>query len=61
MAKPIKRALSKRKVRCKCKCHQKAEMRKKGQQTTKNDTLGTMPVQMPRDNAVSVKVKIRKK
>ena len=60
MAKPVKRALSKRKCRCKCHVRQSVEMRKKGQQTAKNDTLPNIPMKAP-DNSVTFKVKIRKK
>lgn len=61
MARPQKRSRSKRKCTCKCHIKQSLEMRKKGQQSGKIDTLARMPAQMPRDNSVTFKVKIRKK
>lgn len=61
MGKPIKRATSKRKVKCKCKCHQSLEIRKKGQQIGKNRASDTMQVQMPRTTAPVIRVKVKKK
>lgn len=61
MGQPKKRAVSKRKVKCKCKCHQKLSIVKKGQQIGKNDTLPKAPTQMPRDNGINMRVKIRRK
>lgn len=58
MAQPKKRAVRARKCKCKCHIKETLEVRKKGQQIGKNDTLRT---QMPRDNAASIKVKIRRK
>lgn len=58
MAQPKKRATRARKCKCKCHISQSLEIRKKGQQIAKNDTLAT---QMPRDNAASIKVKIKRK
>lgn len=58
MGKPNKRSTRARKCKCKCHIKEKAKIVKKGQQIGKNDTLRT---QMPRDNAASIKVKIRRK
>ena len=59
MAKPVKRALRKRKCRCKCHVRQSVEMRRRGQQIGKNDTLSPTP--MPHSQGAVMKVKIKKK
>lgn len=59
MAQPKKRATRARKCKCKCHIKETLEVRKKGQQIGKNDTLPPTP--MPRDNAATIKVKIKRK
>lgn len=61
MAQPKKRATRARK--CKCKCHVKEtlEVRKKGQQIGKNDTLPKAPAKVYRDAGANIKIKIRRK
>lgn len=62
MGKPNKRPVRKRKCTCKCHVRQSLEMRKKGQQIAKRDTLPQAPAQtlLP-TNGVTFKVKMRKK
>jgi len=62
MAQPKKRATMARKCKCKCHISQSLEMRRRGQQIGKNDTLPKAPVQtlLP-TNGVTFKVKMRKK
>ena len=62
MAQPKKRATRARKCKCKCHISQSLEMRRRGQQMVKNDTLPQAPVQtlLP-TNGVTFKVKMRKK
>ena len=59
MAQPKKRATRARKCKCKCHIKEKAQIVKKGQQIGKNDTLPPTPT--PRDNAATIKVKIKRK
>lgn len=61
MAQPKKRAVRARKCKCKCHIKEKAQIVKKGQQIGKNDTLPKAPTQMPRDNGINMRVKIRRK
>ena len=59
MGQPKKRATRVRKCKCKCHIRQSLEMRRRGQQIGKNDTLPPTPT--PRDNAATIKVKIKRK
>ena len=40
---------------------QKAKIVKKGGQTAKKDTLPNAPTQMPRDNGINMRIKIKRK
>ena len=55
MAKPTKPKKRKRKIRIKTG----AKVVKKG--SVKNDTLPKAPAQMPRDNGLNMRIKIRRK
>jgi len=61
MAQPKKRATRARKCKCKCHIKETLEVRKKGQQIGKNDTLPKAPAKVYPENAAHIKVKIRKK
>ena len=61
MAQPQKR---KRKVRRKVRITQKARIQKKdsvSNDTLRRDTLRKAPTQMPRDNGINMRIKIRRK
>jgi len=58
MGKPIKRSTRARKCKCKCHISQSLEMRRR---ESKNDSIRKAPVQMPRDNGINMRVKIRRK
>lgn len=62
MSQPKKRAVRARKCKCKCHIKETLEVRKKGQQIGKNDTLPKAPVKtsLP-DNSATFKIKIKKK
>ena len=58
MAQPKKRATRARK--CKCKCHIKETLEVRRRES-KNDSIRKAPIQMPRDNGINMRVKIRRK
>jgi len=61
MSQPKKRSTRARKCKCKCHIKETLEVRKKGQQIGKNDTLPKAPAKVYPENAAHIKVKIRKK
>ena len=40
---------------------QKAKIVKKGERKAKNDTIPNAPTQMPRDNGINMRIKIKRK
>jgi len=59
MAQPKKRAVRARKCKCKCHISRSLEMRRRGQQIGKNDTLPPTP--MPHSQGAVIKVKVKRK
>ena len=61
MAQPKKRATRARKCKCKCHISQSLEMRRRGQQIGKNDTLPKVQGRPPANVAPTLRVKLKRK
>lgn len=61
MAIPKKKRSKAKKKKGRIVVSQKAKIVKKGTQTAKKDTLQTAPKQMPRDNGINMRIKIKRK
>lgn len=61
MPTPKKKRSTARKRKGSVVVRSKAEIVKKGTQTAKKDTLQNAPTQMPRDNGINMRIKIKRK